>query len=519
MKIGGVKYNFERILKISIYKPVGDDSTEVYTIKYAPQANERYCPMIDVVVNDMPDPRGKNARPGYTADVKIYNPPDSLANMFNNNKTWIHQFFDSDIRKEIQHNPKKAAEQLEKYYNSRFRVKIYAGYWRPDEKGAAREDYGNGPIFEGTITTFAYYRKGVDDILQFSGFDFDPASDLAISAIGKSLGVKTVVEEHYAEDVLGQSYKESKWRRGNKSLTWDQMSRILIYQLVTTRPKRMNIIGQQEILPRSTQSDPENEIYTTAYVSYLDRNIDKFDWAETRYLYTLERKYGGVADEKSENFNRSLRDRMVALTTEKFYTNAQTVHGALNDLTEFNGLHLNFMLDYNYVPGRIILWVWPSGDTNKLFLGADGPGVKIVNWQNLLEAPTVQGSGAIKITMLFNPACHSMDLITLVQDTSQGNDVDSLVTTANLTHGFAAAGGQGLIPTLQGNMSFSSARLSSDAEIQRELEQKGISKWAGALINIGWPMFTVRHDLSTRTGNWRTTVLTMPAPGGFKLAE
>ena len=89
MKVNGVDYNFGRMLKVELINPGARGNTSVAcTIEYCPYDAADKCPRIDAKVTDLPS-ADSNDYPGYTAEVKIYNPNRKIIELIAQNAKWL----------------------------------------------------------------------------------------------------------------------------------------------------------------------------------------------------------------------------------------------------------------------------------------------------------------------------------------------------------------------------------------------------------------------------------------------
>lgn len=509
MNINGVDVNFDRIMRVTLwYGQAPEDSTSNNTvapqtviIEYAPLDNAIYCPNIEAKITDITNPNNKNGQAGFTAEVKIINPDDAVQRIIANHINWVidgstFENFKQQLMADDGTNPdSETNDLLTKYYENRVNIRIEAGYWEKGGKiiydkdgnvvGDTRRAYTL--LFSGVVNSSVFYRQNVDNImiLECQNWDYN---QINLNAIKKSLGITEAVNNN-AETYIQMALEEQKKRNGSDAFTWDLMAQKLIRNFSVSRPDPSYKTGS------TVKNYTPGRIVTSA-----DRK--RTDWYGVKYIYTPRNK---------NKANEELRYKLQHLDTTRFYTVATTLTDMLYELSCWKDANVNFMIDDEYMKGRRILFVWPRGEEIK-FTNAKDADVQIINYQNLLESPSVTGSGSLNIRMMLNPDCKPQKSLALRLDDSFGTDQatgDSSVIKANqgLRESLSFAGNPSpYVATIQGAYALSiyTQQLGRD-----DVQNKGY------LFNTGFPILRCIHTIATRSNKWETLVQTIPMATGL----
>ena len=489
MKVNGVDFQFNRMLKIVFYKPSGGE----YTVEYNPLKHEALCVRMEANIIDLPSADSEN-KPGYTAQIKIYNPGKELLSLIAENATWLFTpeqwawLKTAGDKKKV----KEAEKSLQDYYNSRLRLSVFAGYW--DE---VNKDTGYKELFQGYLNESSLHHKGTDDILTLGAHDINV----------NRMDISTIMET--AND-LRLGVNETTWinddeNRVKGEKTWDNTFKNFI-----------RMYEDEMVVNEKPVSIPP----------MFNRNYN--NWFRVLYVKSrpdyLAMKQGKKT--QTEIINDELRDKLTVVghpqgpgSMDNFYGIGRNLPQILDDLCSYNGLNLGWAR-YLMEENTLTYIVFPlEGGTS--YVPAKDAEIKIYNYQNLLEAPSVDGAGRMSIKMLLNPSCKCWLRIALVlaQEYGKAHGVadiktfetsirDSYNNVVGSLKSTASMGTTVAINQLSGNMGV--------AAQQKELDTANAS---GYLFNTGFPIVRVTHKLSTHGASWQTEVSTVPMVRGINLEE
>lgn len=505
MIVDNVAVNFDRILRITLWtgdapgrststvggttEAVGFNETTPQTVvlEYAPLDNAAFCPNIEVTTVDIWNPGNKNNQPGFTAKVTITNPDNVTRRIIANHITYpIDYTKNNKAIKDVlaSEDPEDAAEgnkAIIDYYNSRVKIRIEAGYWRSERANTAAGCRDYTTIFEGWVNSNAWYRKGIDDIAVLACHNLD-LTGMTDNAIRKLYGLEEQIKLN-AEAYIRLSYEEQAKRNGSDAVYWSIMAQKLVRNFSQTRPTK-----DSQIVP----------------VQPWDRV--KTDWYGIRFIYTPNDK---------ETFNLPLEKRLNELVVNKFYTTAPNLYNMLSELCSYKGANVNFLIDDTYRPGRRMLFIYPLGSSAQFTKSGEAK-IRIINYQNLLEAPAVEASGSLNVKMFFNPQCKPQLGLELVLTDEYGSDTSTGTSAVRKAQNLPTTSFQGdinpYIGLQQGSYHMGVHGLQIGAVNAEKLKKDALTR--GYLFNTGFPIERVTHNLATRGNKWETIVKTIPAETG-----
>lgn len=515
MKIKGQTYNFGRCVRIVFARntikdgKVVPNQEEFFTITHAPDINrDWYCAM-DITVTDRPSARAKD-NPGFQGTVTIYNPGMDLLNVINQGATWVTDYVNEN-QQEVER-----ANAITRFYASRLTCTISAGY--VNDNGEPEYNV----ILKGFVNGSSLARKGVEDVLTFGVFDIDMMQDSMVAdrEIAKNYGteyeIKRILETQNINKFERTWYETlvkyiRLWemeRIPNPSSDYDK-TREIKYELSTA--------PQQNLFPsRKDMSRISEEEKPLQLVNDFDRK--RTDWFEVKFVKSLRdwRELQHYAGRDYEN--RSIGIEGVKLE-EDLKTQIMPSNGAIygNNLAEMlDGLcavadyRVGWYIDkQNWKRNTYV--IYPLGN-EPLWVDGKLAGIKIWNYQNLLESPSVSGAGIMTVKMVFNPECKCGITLALmldktvkagdtsVRDLTMSGEIGSLATSASLA-------------------TFGTVQIGSSNAVAAVNKQAQVGKTRGYMFNIGFPIMSVKHELSTYGKNWTTTVQTVPATAGLNYKQ
>ena len=510
MKINDKFFNFDRCLKF-VFSSGAVNGT--LTVEYCPRKDPKLCPRLEAQIKDMPSPSTKD-RPGYSATLTIYNPGHELLRTVANSCAWITDYTNSA------NGESRASEvsggAVQKYYQHKLFVEVYAGYFKEDIKnnmGTEKNpqygdgDYGDAPIMAGVVNNSYFFRKGHDNVLVLYAHDIDftslPKTVTNIGALAAKDASTAVQFEENATTVRGKP-------------TFD----------LTIK----NLIAMYEDKKRVESGDNSSGMWTDVLATERTPNAG---WFRVLYVQSPQAYYdfikgnpslkGGGNEIEDPNLAARLKDPTVAnrMYTEGWYTTASDLHGMLNDLCSYGGFRLGWKEDRIYAT-KLTYIVYELGNATKKWTLPNKGSVQIWNYQNLVEMPTIDGSGSMNIKMWFNRKCAPWAYIGLRFAQQTGTDekgnpipVDGLFVdpskTGMLFNGDKLIGGIG---GKAQNPAVATTQLSGSAAISGVLAGSSAIKNSGYMFNHDWLIVTVVHDLSTHGNQWTTQVRTAPLFSG-----
>lgn len=441
----GQEYCMDRIMRVTVKGPSG---TQV--MEYCPNADKRLCVKMEATLKYLPMSQPKNNRPGFSAVVKIYNPPAGLITLIDKHANWpIGQ------------------SSAQAYYRGRCSVLVEAGYWDYDAKDG--RDYKR--LFEGKLNTSAYYRKGVDDILElyYHNIELTDKEINSMTTAAKAASSdyqSTFYEESKASDSKGKFYgsADKSWN----GLMWDLISKYN-NEVVDTD----SIVAKLQAIANGTLNNPKFSIH---YIMAPTDSHNPDDGAQ---------------------YDTSLEKEADKLSTKYLVLNGKTFRDQIQEMCDFFPTTLRYNIKVKDNTAHYYFWKVGTGKAaNKKWQTTDK--LVIYNYQNLLEAPSVDGTGCLTVKMMFNANARAGKGIELRW--VDGLKIGSAIS--DYTQGAASTAQlKNYYPSLQ------AGRYSIQVKaLQYAKEQQG----KGDIFNIPFKIGYVTHTLSTHGSAWHTEVKTLP---------
>lgn len=466
-----------RILRITFAGKNIKNNGGVFVVEYCPMADDRLCARIEATVRTLPVVLNKDSSPGFSAKIKIYNPPAELLEVINQHAGWAI-----------------GSKDLASYYSERCVVKVEAGYWKNNKR-----DYTVifGSDNKGWLNTSAYYRKGVDNILELYCHNVD-ISGSEYQAMKTSLEVSR--EGAGFQKVTYDNFKKSA-RTNKAGETWAAFISNVIREYAELRAPKdpLGDLGQSLRYPTRPPVP----------VTDADRAGLTGKWFELRFIQepkkNLEPGYVSVD-------NPTLRGLMNTTSPARAVTlNGSTFKEKMNQLASAFPGGFMWSEDLSFMNGVTRYYIWQvTGNTAELSAEAkkqqaivmSPPDIIIYNFQNMLQVPSVDGAGCFTMKMLFNPKVVPGLGIMLKWDDGKvnGNQISDftkgVMTTMQLGQYF---------PGLQGG--------------DKQANIAALRANNGYLFDTTYRVGYVTHTLSTHTSSWSTEVKTLslkaePKKGG-----
>lgn len=474
-EINGVRYNLDRIMRVTVSavrsSNVGAADTNTHVIEYCPMADERLNARIEATLKELPIVNSKHNGPGFSAKIKIYNPPTTLLQTISEHSPWSL------------HN-----ENLDDYYSKRCWVSVDAGYWDASAgKNADRNAMYSTNLFGGYLNTSAYYRKGVDNILELF------AHSIRLLPEENQEMIESIAVDQTSWDMMtNRTYlRESNY--GSDQKGWDDMVRQIIVDYAPLRPQT-NVYGRLKMDAAYNLSLVPVDVTEEERVA-ARQNAEK-EWFYINYIHeptTL------VDIEGVKRDNKELRDRAVRQSTRNIgRLTGKTFQEKIQEMCDlFPGLRWHEDLNYSDGKSRYYFW-WPEAAKSVPGVKRETPAVQtanpdiiIYNFQNFLQVPSVDGAGRLTIKMMFNPNIKPLNSLMLkwIDGTKPGSAISPL------TRGVASTAQIGqYYPSLQAGI--------MNAQVAAILNTNG------DLFNVPYTITHIIHTLSTHTNTWMTEVKT-----------
>lgn len=514
MNINGRNYNFGRCLKVEFYKTRKLESGKlesyrVFVVEHAPEANPDNYVAMDVTVKDIPSPTGKN-KPGYQGTITIYNPAKELLNAI---LLGVNIFTNANSNASDINSSTKGASKTDfiDYYNNRLQARVSAGYMSKDNKSPVYSE-----ILWGYVNGSSFAHKGLDDVLTLGVFNIN---------FGNAPINKVTTESTEEEYISAGSLKQFQG-------TWHQTLEHYIQNFAQERipDKTQNLtIDYITSTPNSQRVFPlADEGKQMTYATQMPVPVSDFDrkntsWFKIWYVkmpeflnkFTTTEEGTLRADESSIDYSLSTELRNLQLPSNGGITGdnlATLIDGLCGQYIGKDGTRLGWKLIMENVSKNNYL-IYRLGKSKQICKGEKAE-IKIWNYQNLLESPSIAANGQMTVKMVFNPACVCLLRLALMLDKSIGEtdvtrDVGSFVESKTKN--------AQMIGSMAGQTSFANFAINQItgntflANLANKASADADKK--GYLFNRGFPIISVEHKLSTYGKDWTTTVKTIPTLG------
>lgn len=511
MKIGDNSYNFGRCLRVAFARNMMDaygniipESMPFFTITHAPDVNRDNYVAMDVVVTDRPSARDKD-NPGFQGTVTVYNPTSDLLNVINQGATWVTDYVNENAESEDKSNA------IRNFYASRLTCTISAGYI--NDNG----DPEWNVILKGFVNGSSVARKGVEEVLTFGVFDIDLMQNSQVvdkeieRAYGTEYEIKRILETQnknrfektWYETLVKYIRNWETQRIADPQSSYDQ-KRSIDYMLSTEAQK--TYFPSRKDFSRITEEERPYQL-----INEFDRQRN--DWFEIKFVNSLkawkENVRLGGRDWENQAINAQLE---FDLKTQQMPQNG-AIYG-VNLAQMLDGLCAHALWRVGWYCDktnrkRNTYVIYPLGN-EPLWVPGRYAGIQIWNYQNLLESPSVSGAGIMTVKMVFNPKCECGITLALMLDRTLISKDGATRDLSNMESGdFGSMGTSASLAT------FGTVQLGSSNAVAAANKAVYTEKSRGYLFNIGFPIVSVEHRLSTYGKDWTTTVKTVPATAGL----
>lgn len=482
MKIGNNVYNFDRVVRLTLFNPNDLDENgnlrNVIILEYDPLSEtevdgkkvkkETSVARIDFEVTNI-GPKNRNQKPGFTADIILYNVTDNVSQA-------IAQNGDFGEYEDIS-NPSKREESYKNFLERRLQCKLEAGYSNGSGEATTQT------LFQGYVNSSFSFRKGVDRVTHLMCFNSDDTS--AQFPETSTLDSKINYNEKTEQERFEESFSAT---------TWDSMFKNQVIFKTLSRPATAHY---------------EGGFFKTRQVSNYSRVVTVLERIPSNFDEWFKLEY--VTKPNSTTIDKSLESKMKNFNVKGFYTSKKDLDSSLFDLCSYNGLNLGWgmKLDPEGKDNRWIYQVWETGN-GKIMDSGDKADIQIVNYYGLVDNPTINGNGNLTLKMMLYPDAEPYQTVSLlIKDTGE--------TAKDFSYSYESINAASLTQTQQnvaGSLSSGNftALVQGPYAIQVFAKDK---KSKGYMFNKAYTIIKVVHKGSTHSKEWYTTLTTIPLAMGY----
>ena len=525
MKINGRDYNFGRCLRVTFVK----NGKTLYKVEHCPELSRDMYVAMDVTVTDMPSATEKD-KPGFQGSVTIYNPSKDLLDIIIGGATWLSDYVknteDLEGVKGIKSMTQAVGNNaMKRYYASRISAQIDAGYF-VDGKPNYRT------ILAGYVNGSSFSHRGVDDVLTIGIFDID----MTQASIDSVSNYANSTQADYIEASHKNDFAPTWHETFVKYVQNFETDRLLDNAGKQTFDYLVSSKSEQAVTPLALNQNEQFNYITQTPVRVSDFDRSNKSWFNIYYakspsawkaaLLTQTREDTSV---NSKVIDKELRDTLTNLKMPQDGGISGIRIGEVLDglCAVYGGIH---WVKITENVGKVTYLIYRLGN-ERTFVDGEKAAIKIWNYQNLLESPSVDGSGKMTVKMVFNPNCvclvHLALMLTkefkkvigkdkkgnLIYQTTQETDVTRNVDSFESSQ--TQAGMIGSMVSQTSNASFGVTQINGTSALAMLNKAVSDRNKKGYMFNIGMPIIRVEHKLSTYGKDWTTTVKTVPTISGM----
>lgn len=527
MKINGREYIFNRILKVEFLTA---SSEVVYTVEFNPLKKRELCAHIDVDILGLPQPVKTNS-PGFSASILFYNPPKELVAHIalqtkfisdfvkdvpdgdeldvKDSTTWKLPFPIVDVvqtniiyglmrhKNTSKSNADVVDETLKNFYSQRSQVRVSAGYY---DQRTETEYYSH--VFTGWLNGSAFWHKGTDNLLQVNCHDID-LSQIEPGTILTSIDPLT---RESLERLQTQEWEEK--RKGKA--TFDATAK----NYITYFAPEGVWDGKLQKRPYGVEKIPEFDVWYVKSRQQVRKGLKNGETFNKSWEYP----------ELKTLLTSTPQQQPMSPSFKEFYTARATLREMLSDmcsatfLAKKNGNTMNIGWDVIHENVSKSTYIFFPISEDPKMVRAESATHKIWNYQNLLEAPSVDGAGRLTIKMMFRPEIQTQDSIALMLSENLGAD-EGLVPVASFDTAIHYGTNRivGTMATSANLRTTPTVQLSEAASTAALRKRTADAQYGGYMFNYGFMIYQFEHKLSTHNSDWSTEVKTVPMYGGTKV--
>ena len=497
MKINDVNWNFDRIVRVTIrcpgrsvdYNSEGK-SVDTVVIEYNPLDNGYKVARIDFSC-EMLTQLSNITQPSYTAEIKLYNITDKLANAIASDGADIRSIYAATSVQERKNRYRNRASQ-------RPQIKLEIGYFnheKPSETSYAT-------LFDGYINSSFSARQGVDYVTTLQCWKFDGSLPDDVSWC--------LVQNQEEYEQYQTEIEEEKGKLYDGSVT-DVLCK-LIWDYAKERPSRKTE-GKDDVTSflgsKGVMSSVEKE------KNFSQQFRVKFN--EPGDTWKQEHQFGDVFrlgyfyDASGAVYNPDLEQKLIKRwgTNFKFYTNGEdNLDRLLKAALAKTGFNLSYRYDDGFeksingqedANGVLFKWyVYEAGGRTSKSPNPGSNGIKIINYQNVVETPIINGNGSMQLKTMIIPGITTKSALMLAiedLDSDQVYNMGNSSFTGIKASTLSASVGK-FVPLMTGE--YNTAVLIND------------QKKRGSLFNTWFDIWKITFSGSTHTTDWYNTIYTWP---------
>ncbi len=489
MKLNDIDWNFDRVVRLTIkcpgraieYDKEGKKTVNTVVIEYNPLDDPRKVARIDFTCDCLTQLKDLTA-PSYTAEIKLYNISKELANAIGQGGNEIAAVFSGKGIAE-RRNAYKARNSI------RPQVTLEVGYYNHENPSQT----SLWKLFNGYINSSFSARQGQDYVTTLQCWKYDG------SLPGDANFCLASTESEYQELKDKLVNKRGEMYEGTVK---DVIAKV-IWDYATTRPTLEEVPMSEQISSFSgtkenmtKQSDKRNVVqFETIFNSGDDewKGSHKFtDVFDVRF----------TKDASGETLDKDLEYRLLNKWGASFraYTDGETdLDKILAEVLAQTGLNLDYFLDKSLTKADKYIWnVFYAGGRGTS-TSADGGLIEIVNYQNVVETPMINGNGSLQLKTMIIPGVSTKSKLRLTVKNIESESAANLGApsfSGIKATTFSGSNGR-FTPLLSGE--YASAVLINDA------------KDKGSIFNHTFNLWKVSYNGSTHSREWFNTLYSFPS--------
>lgn len=485
-----------------------------FIVEYNPKKASFLCPRLEATVVGTPYDSMKG-RPGTECYLKIYNPSNEILNQISAGSVNMSDFDDA-----------------REYYKHKLNVTVYAGYHREPEKPEEKKKEENkqktdnivveekkdnsdkneyllndtatyGPsIFSGYVNNSFLVHNSTDNILTLACHDIDLANNQFNQIKAKLAG---------KEADVSMSSKEMEDKRLKPDT--DTFHQTLLW-LIAHFTGIDGVYSTKDSIAKAIAGawNAVMNLISGGIRIYYVKDPSRFLEAmnEDRVFATID----SLLKEKQELFDTELEKAAKSkdgLRVKNFYSLKSNLNDVIRDLCEFTGARIACKTFKMF--GKDIYCIYRMSNRQNTVDKKTKGIVKIYNFQNLLDTPTVAPNGSMTVNMWFNRDCVCWKHIALILDSDiKGNFETNGLLNINKLNFTSNDNGQFIVPIggTADNAMVTTNQLSTNMAVSAAAKYKDVAVKNGYMFNVGFLITKVTHKLSTHSKDWSTTVQTVP---------
>jgi hypothetical protein len=489
MKLNDIDWNFDRVVRLTIkcpgraieYDSEGKKTVNAVVIEYNPLDDARKVARIDFTCDCLTQLKDITA-PSYTAEIKLYNISKELANAIGQGGEEIAAVFSG-----------KGVAERRKAYTSRNSIRpqvtLEIGYYNHENPSQT----SLWKLFDGYINSSFSARQGQDYVttLQCWKYDGSLPGDANFCMASTEYEYKSMKEDLINK--RGEAYEGT---------VKDVIAKV-IWDYATSRPTIEEIPVSEQISSFSgTKENVSKQGAQRSFIQIDTKFNEPGDKWKDNHKFTDVFDVRFTTDASGETLDKDLEYRLLNLWGASFkaYTNGETnLDKILAEVLAQTGLNLDYYPDRSLTKADKYIWNIYYAGGRGTSTSADGGLIEIVNYQNVVETPMINGNGSLQLKTMIIPGVSTKSKLRLTV-----KDIDS-ESAANLgapsfsgikATTFSGSNGR-FTPLLSGE--YASAVLINDA------------KDKGSIFNHTFNLWKISYSGSTHSREWFNTLYSFPS--------